>query len=123
MKGTNYYVIHKATGRKIKVTLLGFMHTVQQRQSMLDAIAKIERHRADQYKVKLEIEHDAEVRDMMKHYVPLCVDSQAARLAYCCAPVHGVVVGGRIWCHEDQAATIHQRAIDRFSPTIGKVLL
>lgn len=58
MISTNYYIIHK-TGRRLKVSCIGFCHDEKLRKAMLLAVAKIEQGRTQDYKIETEkaIEH------------------------------------------------------------------
>jgi hypothetical protein len=53
MTSTNYYVIHK-TGRRLKVSCIGFCHDKKLRQAMLENIAKIEHGRIRDYRIEEE---------------------------------------------------------------------
>lgn len=53
MKSTNYYIVHKS-GRKLKVSCVGYMHSKDMRQSMIVQVAKVEHHRPKDYRVEEE---------------------------------------------------------------------
>ena len=63
MKSTNYYVIHK-TGRKVKVSCIGFCHDEKLQKAMLQSIAKVEHGRVKDYRI--EGEHIVEMSNGSK---------------------------------------------------------
>lgn len=58
MTSTNYYIIHK-TGRRLKVSCIGFCHDDDLRKSMLKNVAKVEHGRPQDYRIETEqaVEH------------------------------------------------------------------
>ena len=58
MKSTNYYIVHK-TGRRLKVSCIGFMHDDNTRREMLKSVAKLEHGRPKDYSI--EKERDIEI--------------------------------------------------------------
>lgn len=53
MTSTNYYIVHK-TGRRLKVSCIGFSHDEKLRQAMLVNVAKIEHGRPRDYRIEKE---------------------------------------------------------------------
>lgn len=53
MTSTNYYIVHK-TGRRLKVSCIGFCHDEKLRQGMLANVAKIEHGRLKDYHIEKE---------------------------------------------------------------------
>lgn len=53
MISTNYYIVHK-TGRRLKVSCIGFMHDDKTRKAMLENVAKLERGKPKDYKIEKE---------------------------------------------------------------------
>ena len=56
-KSTNYYIVHK-TGRRLKVSCIGFMHDEKLRRSMLENVAKVEHGRPRDYRIEEEKENE-----------------------------------------------------------------
>lgn len=59
MKSTNYYIVHK-TGRKVKISCIGFMYNNETREQTRKMIAKIEHGRIADYRIEEEksVEHN-----------------------------------------------------------------
>src|SRR2546423_12064047 len=53
MISTNYYIIHK-TGRRLKVSCIGFCHDDKLRKAMLQNVAKVEHGRTQDYRIETE---------------------------------------------------------------------
>lgn len=53
MTSTNYYIVHK-TGRRLKVSCIGFCHDKKLREGMLHNVAKIEHGRPRDYHIEEE---------------------------------------------------------------------
>lgn len=53
MVSTNYYIVHK-TGRRLKVSCIGFCHDEKLRNAMRLNVAKIEHGRPQDYKIETE---------------------------------------------------------------------
>lgn len=57
MDSTNYYIVHKS-GRRLKITCIGYSHSAAMKQETLKQIAKIERSRPQFYKIETEKENE-----------------------------------------------------------------
>lgn len=57
MDSTNYYIVHKS-GRRLKITCIGYSHSAEMKKETLKQIAKIEHSRPDQYKIETEKENE-----------------------------------------------------------------
>lgn len=53
MTSTNYYIVHK-TGRRLKVSCIGFCHDKKLREAMRLNVAKVEHGRTQDYKIEEE---------------------------------------------------------------------
>lgn len=61
MTSTNYYIVHKS-GRRIKITCVGYCHSDEMKKDTIKMFARIEHARPQDYTIEEEKKGDAKVR-------------------------------------------------------------
>ena len=57
MISTNYYIVHKS-GRRMKITCIGYSHSDDMKAETLKQIAKVEHGRTQDYRIEKESENE-----------------------------------------------------------------